>query len=285
VRRLPATGTRRWAAPRWSGPESRHGRGATVTTAPPCGTPCAKGLEPGGCRGCEKGTSTFLHDVRRICDANGAVFILDEMITGFRWHLNGAQTFYDVQPDLATFGKGMANGFSVAALVGRREIMDIGGILDEGAERVFLVSTTHGGEMSGLGAFMETVKVYEELPVVDHLWKYGRNLMDGMNAIAASLSLSDHFSMVGYPCSPGYVTKDAAGAVSLELRTLFSQEMIRHGVLMPWIALSYSHGEPELSQTLEAAEKALKTYARALDEGTAGYLDGPAIKPVFRKYN
>lgn len=227
----------------------------------------------------------FLNDVRSVCHKNGAVFILDEMISGFRWHLQGAQTYFGVRPDLCTFGKGMANGFSVAALAGKRDIMNLGGIIDEGKERVFLISTTHGAEMSGLGAFVQTMEEYKKLQVVRHLWEYGKKLMDGMNEIAKNIGIDSKFSVVGYPCSPAYVTRDAAGAVSLPFRTLFSQEMIRHGVLMPWIALSYSHSEIELEKTLEATKKALHVYANALNSGWRKYLRGRSIKPVFRKEN
>lgn len=227
----------------------------------------------------------FLHKVQALCKKHGTVFILDEMITGFRWDLQGAQKYYDITPDLCTFGKGMANGFSVAALGGKREIMNVGGILDEGAERVFLISTTHGAEMCGLGAFVETIKFYKEHNVIEHLWSYGEKLIGGVNAIARELGIENEFQFCGVPCSPGYATRDRQGNVSLPLRTLFSQEMIRQGVLIPWIALSYAHGNKELEMTFDAVRKALEVYKKALDEGVEKYLVGPAIKPVFRKHN
>lgn len=227
----------------------------------------------------------FLHKVQALCKANGTVFILDEMITGFRWDLRGAQKYYGIVPDLCTFGKGMANGFSVAALGGKREIMEIGGIKDAGKERLFLISTTHGAEMCGLGAFVETVKFYKEHDVTRHLWEYGEKLMGGMNAIAKELGIGKEFEVYGVPCSPNYATRDRAGNVSMPLRTLFSQEMIKQGVLMPWIAVSYAHGEEELRLTLDATRKALEVYKKALDEGFEKYLVGDPIKPVFRKYN
>ena len=87
----------------------------------------------------------FLRQVQEACRANGALFILDEIITGFRVHLQGAQKLHGVTPDLATFGKGMGNGFSVSALVGRREVMRLGG-LDHERERVFLLSNTFGDD-------------------------------------------------------------------------------------------------------------------------------------------
>src|SRR3990167_8893362 len=96
----------------------------------------------------------FLHRVQELCKKHGVIFILDEMITGFRWHMKGAQYLYGVEPDLCTFGKAMANGFSVSCVAGRRELMELGSIERQGRERLFLLSTTHGAEMSGLGAFV-----------------------------------------------------------------------------------------------------------------------------------
>lgn len=226
----------------------------------------------------------FLHKLKRICHENGAIFILDEMITGFRWHLQGAQKYYNVIPDLCTFGKGMANGFSVAALMGKREIMELGGISHD-KERVFLISTTHGAEMCGLGALKETIIAYKELDVIGHLWDYGKKLIDGMNQIAKELGIQEFFYVEGLPVSPNYVCKDNEKKISLEYRTLFSQEMINNKVLMPWIALSYSHTSKELEITLEAVRNSLLVYKNALELGIEKYLKGSPIKPVFRKYN
>ncbi len=233
----------------------------------------------------EEPKNNFLQDVKNLCEKNGAVFILDEMISGFRWHLQGAHTYYNVKPDLVTFGKAMANGFSVAAIAGKKEIMDLGGIKTPGQERVFLMSSTHGAEMSSLGAFVAALNIYKRDNVVDHLWKYGNKLKAGMNAISNDLGIQEYIGFEGVDCSPGYYTKGKNGQVSLELRTLFSQEMIKHGVLIPWVALSTAHTDIELEITLDAAKKAMKIYAQALEDGVEKYLVGPAIKPVFRKNN
>lgn len=227
----------------------------------------------------------FLQQVRDLCRKNGALFILDEMITGFRWDLKGAQHYFDVEPDLSTFGKGMANGFSVAALIGKKEIMKIGGIDEPGAERVFLISTTHGAEMAGLGALKKVIDLYKKLGVVDHLWDYGTRLMNGMNDLSKEFGIAERFCFDGFPCSPVYMTKDAGGEVSLEFRTLFAQELLRNRILMPWVALSYAHGDRELEMTLEAGRKALKVYAQALNGDIRKYLKGRSVQPVFRKFN
>jgi glutamate-1-semialdehyde 2,1-aminomutase len=242
-----------------------------------CGQyPCNRGSAPG---------INFLQRVEAFCKKHGIVFILDEMITGFRWHLKGAQHVYGVTPDLCTFGKAMANGYSVACVAGRREIMELGSIEFEGRERVFLLSTTHGAEMGGLAAFIATIDFMKCHEVCAHLWSYGSALLAMMERRAKAYGVGDSFKVGGIPCSPFYTTADAAGQNSLPLRTLFSQEMIRNGVLMPWIALSYRHGEAELAKTEEAVDKALSVYRKALEDGVEKYLQGPAIKPVFRTHN
>lgn len=256
-----------------------------ATTLSPCDASICSNDKNHICATCPNNKTHFLHKVKAVCKTEGAVFILDEMITGFRWHLNGAQTFFDIEPDLSTFGKAMANGFAVAALTGKREIMKIGGILEEGTERVFLTSTTHGAEMSALGAFIKTVEILKREHVVDHFWHYGKALTQGMNDIAKELGIENHFYTEGYACSPNYITKDESGNMSLALRTLFSQEMIKRGVLMPYVALSMAHTTSELNQTLDAVSGTLNIYKRALNDGIDTYLHSKVIKPVFRKYN
>jgi glutamate-1-semialdehyde 2,1-aminomutase len=257
-----------------------------ATTLTPCAPGCTHSLSyEYPCHACIISGKNFLHNVQALCRKNGALFILDEMITGFRWHLQGAQTYFGLEPDLSTFGKGMANGFSVAALLGRREIMNVGSISTPGAERTFLLSTTHGGEMSSLRAFIETVRVYKEKDVCRHLWSYGARLRDGLAAVSKECGVNDHFVMDGPAICLNYLTMDKTGALSSKFRTLFSQEMIRAGVLMPWVAVSYAHGDRELDLTLTAARSALKTYASALEDGIENFLIGQEIKPVFRKHN
>lgn len=257
-----------------------------ATTIDPCSPDCTKVRSlTDKCSDCTNNKNNFLFKVKELCHKNGALFILDEMITGFRWHLQGAQTWYGIEPDLSTFGKGMANGFSLAALTGKREFMNVGGIKVEGLERTFLVSTTHGAEMPALGAFIETVKFYKENKVIKHIWQYGKEVYEGINKISSELGILDYFYIDGGYAIMNYITKDNNGEMSLPFRTLFSQEMIKNEVLFPWIAVSYSHGEEELKKTLEAVERSLIIYKNAIHEGVNKYLEGEIIKPVFRRYN
>jgi glutamate-1-semialdehyde 2,1-aminomutase len=254
-----------------------------ATTMNPCLCSCDSVLE--NCNSCPSNGENFLKKAQELAHKNGSLFILDEMITGFRWDFQGAQKFYGITPDLSTFGKAMANGFAVAALTGKREIMSLGNIKEEGHERVFLTSTTHGAEMGSLGAFIKTMEILQRDQVIAHFWDYGKKLKIGMNQIAEEIGINSYFYVEGYSCSLNYVTKDRKGQISLEFRTLFAQELIKNGVMMPYIALCQSHGEKELEITLNAVNKSLRVYKKALDEGVEKYLHGPSIKPVFRKFN
>lgn len=254
-----------------------------ATTLNPCSTVCK--LDGHACNTCPNNGDNFLKKVLDLAHQNGALFVLDEMITGFRWDFKGAQNFYGIKPDLSTFGKAMANGFAVAALTGKREIMSLGNINVPGQERVFLTSTTHGAEMGALGAFIKTMEILQRDEVVKHFWEYGSKLKQGMNSIAQELGIEQYFFVEGYPCSLNYMAKDNNGQVSLDYRTLFAQELMKEGVMMPYIALCQAHGSHELEITLNAVYESLKVYKSALEDGCDKYLKGPAIKPVFRKYN
>ncbi len=226
----------------------------------------------------------FLNKVGDLCTEYGVVYILDEMITGFRWDIQGACKYYGVIPDLVTFGKGIANGFSVAALGGKREIMELGG-LTKGQERVFLISTTHGAEMSSLGALNETIDVYKEENITKHIWEIGRMLCGGLNEIAKELEIEEYFYLTGEECSPNFVVCGKDKKPSMEYRTVFCQEMAAQGILMPYISIAFQHTELEIEETLTAARKAMTLLKESLNGDVMDFISGNVIKPVFRKYN
>ena len=257
-----------------------------ATTITPCSKTCSSNLSENPCVSvCKDSSSNFLLKTQNLCKQNGALFILDEMITGFRWSLTGAQTYFGVEPDLSTFGKAMANGFSLAALVGKKEIMEVGSIERPGAERTFLLSSTHGGEMCSLGAFIETVKIYKDEDVCGRLWKYGTQLSEGIKAEVNSLGLNGYFDIVGPAICQNFEARNLEKQICPLFRTLFSQEMAKNNVIMSWISVSAAHGEVELDITLSAVRKSLKVYKQALDSGIGDYLVGDPVKPVFRRYN
>ena len=225
----------------------------------------------------------YLQAVGALCRRHGAVWLLDEMITGFRWHIGGAQTVYSIEPDLSAFGKGLGNGFAVSALVGRRDLMRRGG-LDTDEERVFLLSTTHGAESVGLAAAMATIDTYRDEPVIEHLHRQGRRLVEGVHEVVDALGVREYLHASGRPSNLVYRTLDPQGRPSQPYRTLFMQELIRNGVLGPSFVFSYSHGDADIDQTVAAVDAAARIYARALEDGPDELLEGRSVKPAVRRY-
>jgi glutamate-1-semialdehyde 2,1-aminomutase len=226
----------------------------------------------------------FLHEVKQVCHENGALFILDEIITGFRWAVGGAQSVYNIEPDMSTFGKALGNGFAIAALVGKREFMELGG-LQHNRERVFLLSTTYGAETNVLAAAIETMNIYQREDVIGHLHRQGDRLREGINQMIARHHVGDYFGVMGRPCNQIYYTLDQNGERSQPFRTLFMQETIKRGLIMPSLVVSYSHSNEDIDRTVEAIGEALAVYRRALDEGIENYLVGRSVQPVFRQFN
>ncbi len=227
----------------------------------------------------------YLQEVRRICHENGALFILDEMITGFRWHNGGAQAYYDIEPDLACYGKALANGFSVSALAGKREFMRLGGLHHTDRQRVFLLSTTHGAETHGLAAAIATMGVYQSEPVIETLDRQGNRLRQGIQQCIARHQLEQCVRVIGKACCLFYVTLDHEGKSSQAFRTLLLQELVRRGILAPSLVISYSHSQEDVDKTIDAFDGALAVYASALRDGVERYLVGRATDIVYRAYN
>jgi glutamate-1-semialdehyde 2,1-aminomutase len=226
----------------------------------------------------------FLLQLQDLCARDGALLVLDEMLTGFRHHLRGAQGMYGLTPDLSTFGKALGNGFAVSALAGKREIMERGG-LGHDHERVFLLSTTHGGETHAMAAAIATMRVYREEPVIETLYARGERLRTGVTEVARSIGVDGHFEVLGRDSNLVFATRDADRRPSQPFRTLFIQEMVSRGVLAPSFVVTYSHSEEDIDRTIAAVAESLAVYARALEDGPDQYLQGRPVKPVFRRYN
>lgn len=230
----------------------------------------------------EEPAPQYLQQLKALTHEQGAVLVFDEMITGFRWHNGGAQTMYGVTPDLSTFGKGMANGFAASALVGRRELMQLGGARHD-RNRVFLLSTTHGAESHGLAAAMATMQFYQQHPVVATLHARGARLRLGFDDAAARHGLQAQVALISRDCNLLFVMRDQHGQPSQAFRTLFMQELVRRGVLAPSFVVSYSHSDADIDHTVEAIDAAFAVYRRALDGDINNFLEGRPVQPAVRK--
>jgi len=224
----------------------------------------------------------FFAGLRELCDRNGALLVLDEIITGFRWHERGAQYLYSIEPDLCTFGKGIANGLPLSALAGRRDVMRLGGHVDD-ADRVFLLSLTAGGQPWALAAMLAVIDTYEQEGIAGQLHSIGADLRTGVQDAVAGAGLGDYFQLRGRDCNLVYVARDADGQPSQEFRTLVLQEFLEHGILAPSFVVNAAHDPKAISQAVDAVTELMPVYRRALDDGVATVLRGRPVRPAIRR--
>ncbi|HXK19886.1 MAG TPA: aminotransferase class III-fold pyridoxal phosphate-dependent enzyme [Polyangiaceae bacterium] len=218
----------------------------------------------------------YLRTLKRACQAAGALLVFDEMWTGFRVALGGAQQRFDVVADLACFSKAVANGMPLSLLTGRADVMKL-------LEEDVFFFTTFGGEALSLAAAKVTIEELRELEVPARLEVAGRRLQEGDNQLAAKKGLS-HTKATGLPCRT-IINFDASAGDPLLQKSLVQQELIRHGVL--WTGfhnLCLAHGDAEIEHVLKAYDRALDTLSSALARGTlAQDLRGKPVQAVFRK--
>ena len=254
------------------------GQIACVITEPEKST-CVDGVCP--CRG---DAGEFLKRAIEITHEHGALFIQDEMITGFKTAFPGSISKHGLKPDMATWGKGIANGFSFCALTGTRDVMDQGSILNRGQEKVFLISTTHGGETHGLAAAISCIDFFGKNAVVERLHSTGSRVVDLAKHVVSKHKLDDFIHVTPSHWMPTFGFKDNQGAASQGFRTLFMQEMIAKGVLFQGVFVPcYSHSERDLYYFAAAFDHACSVYKKALEQGVERFLVGEPAKPVFRK--
>ena len=223
--------------------------------------------------------------VEKIAKANGAVFIVDEMVTGFRSGLPGAYVRLGLTPDLVTWGKAIGNGFSFCALTGRAEIMDLGGIKQKEQPRVFLLSSTHGGEAHTLAAARAVIQTYRTHDVIGHQHRIVAAVAQGMSDLVRRHGLDDAIKVHVAPWRVVLVCGDASGKASLPLRTLLMQEMIGRNILFQGLFMAcFTHTDEDVVKILEAFDQSCSVYRHALRHGLDGLLVGEATRPVFRKY-
>lgn len=233
-----------------------------------------------------KPASGFLEELRTLCDRFGTLLLFDEIVTAFRYSLRGMYAEYGVIPDFLSLGKGMANGYALSALLGKRECMMRAG-LHHTAERVFILSTTNGPEQSALGAALATIDFYGGHDVIGQIRHTGGRLTDIVDAAAREAGIEGHVTArTDYACRPLLVVRDARREVSASYKTLMQQELARHGVFLPWVCPCFRHTQQDLDRTEEAMVSATRVVANALSDGSVEkHLVGSPSKPVFRRYN
>lgn len=203
----------------------------------------------------------FLEEVKELTHRLGALLIFDETITGFRYAVGGAQEYFGVIPDLATFGKGLANGYPISAIAGRADIMRV-------MEEIFF-SFTFGGETLSLAAALATLTKLQNEPVIETIWKQGEKVMEGAKALLKQHGLENVMSITGKDCWSFLLFKDTEAYSQWQLKTFFLQEVFAKGILtIGSHNMSYAHSNADIS-------KLLAVYGEVFE----------IIKEVLTKYN
>ncbi|MBD1152111.1 aminotransferase class III-fold pyridoxal phosphate-dependent enzyme [Pelagibacterales bacterium SAG-MED22] len=221
----------------------------------------------------------FLTDVKKLCKKNGALLVFDEVVTGFRYDIGGAQKMYDVIPDLSCWAKAMSNGIPLSAITGRKKYIKF-------LEKTFF-SFTYGGDCIGLAAAKATIQKIEKKNVIDHLYKVGGYLKKGMNNLAKMYDLEDMIACAGYPCrSVMTIKKFKRYDKPLITKSLIQQELMFRGVLWSqYHSISYSHKKKHIDSSLNAFEDAFKKLSKIVknNKSIENSLIGKPCETVFTR--
>jgi glutamate-1-semialdehyde 2,1-aminomutase len=218
----------------------------------------------------------FLDDLKALVHEQGALLVFDETITGFRYAKGGAQELFGVTPDLATFGKGLANGYPLSALAGRADVMKL-------MEEIFF-SFTFGGEALSLAAALATMTKLQSAPVLESIRTQGCKVVDGLAALIDRHGIGDFVGVAGDPTWSFLVMEDTAGYSSFDLKTLLLQEMFARGVLMLGTHnMSYAHSDADVAKLLAAYGEILPLLTDAVrNRSLAQHLKCKPLAPLFR---
>jgi glutamate-1-semialdehyde 2,1-aminomutase len=225
----------------------------------------------------EAPTNDFLKELKTLCSSNGTLLIFDEMWTGFRIAMGGAQEYFNVKPDLACYSKAFANGMPISLLTGRKDVMDLFN------EDVFFF-TTFGGEALSLAAAIATIEEMIEKNVPAYLAEKGKLLKDGYNKICEDLGIQHYTKCVGYDCR-SMITFDPSAGNPLELKSYVQQELIKRGILWSGFHnMCFSHSDEDINYTLNAYQEVLELLKTTLSENNiTASLKGKPVEAVFRK--
>ena len=221
----------------------------------------------------ERPKPDFLNKVRKLADKNGTLLILDEVITGFRFDLQGAQKYFNIKGDLTCFGKGMGNGLPISAISGPSEFMKI---FDE-----LWVSSTNNSEALSLAGTIAVINEMREKNTISKCWETGKYLLDNWNKIADEHQLNAKMS--GYPIRM-HLECYVDDLISPELKALILQEMVKKGIFMSpsWVALSYSHSKEDIDLTLRMFDLVcLDVKKHASNQNYKNLIEGSMPKTVW----
>jgi glutamate-1-semialdehyde 2,1-aminomutase len=223
----------------------------------------------------EKPKNDFLKKVRKIADKNNSLLILDEIVTGFRFDIAGAQKYFNIKGDIVCFGKGMSNGLPLSAITGPSEFMKT---FDD-----LWVSSTNNSETLSMAGSMAVITEMKEKNTIKHCWNMGEKLFKGWNKIAQEYGINSQ--MTGYPIRIDMKCIDKNNNESLVMKSFISQEMVKQGIFMSILGasyISYSHSVVDIENTLKAFENVCNYISKKIpDENYEKYLEGNLPKTIW----
>lgn len=222
----------------------------------------------------ESPKDNFLENMLQLCHDNGALLIFDEVVDGFRFSIGGAQKYFGVTPDLATFGKAAANGMPLSIVAGKKEIMDF-------VDKKIFISTTFGGETLSLAAGIAVMNELKNKNVTEKIWSIGRKIKEETNDMAERIGVN--IKLEGYHCRMAFDYRDSKGKRDWLYNSIFMQECVKRGVLLGWsIFPCYTHTDEDIDFTLNVFEDAMKVYKKALESGNPeSFMEGEPLKIVL----
>ncbi|MBE18387.1 MAG: aminotransferase class III [Thaumarchaeota archaeon] len=215
----------------------------------------------------EKPQKDFLKKVRKLADQNNTILILDEIVTGFRFDIGGAQKYFDIKGDLVCFGKGMGNGLPISAITGPAEFMKR---FDD-----LWVSSTNNPETLSMAGTKAVINEMKEKNTISHCWEIGTKLFNNWNRITEENNLN--IKMIGYPIRMKIECKNSQDKISESLKALFLQEMVKKGIFFPpgQCFLSYSHSDDDINHTLQKLEQSCQEIKNKVkDDDYQAHLEG-----------
>ncbi|MBN2689847.1 MAG: aminotransferase class III-fold pyridoxal phosphate-dependent enzyme [Gammaproteobacteria bacterium] len=218
----------------------------------------------------------FLQQVKELTHKNGALLIFDEMITGFRFALGGAQEYFNVVPDIATFGKGMANGYPLSAIAGKEKYMRL-------LEDIFF-SFTFGGETLSLAASIAVLDKLQRENVLTKIAESGSLICDEINKLINKHELQKAIKTSGHPSWSFLLFQDVNGYSSNELKTLWMQEALKHGILtFGTHNVSYAHTKEDINYMIQVYDKIFGLLKQVVADKTLHeHLNCAVLQPLFR---
>jgi len=224
-------------------------------------------------------TKEYLQAVVDTAHKHGAIAIFDEVVSGFRFAIGGGSEYYGVIPDMASYGKGCANGMPISFVAGKKALISQ-------IEQGVFISTTFGGDALSMAGALATIEQMQKKDVIGHIWKLGTILLEGLKERIKTHGVTEAVSTSGLAPHCGLAFQDIGSLSYLDIQSVFTKVMLENGILcMPINNLSFSHTQDDIRQYLDAVDCAFVQIKQAIAQDSLdGILpSGARVNPIFKR--